>query len=73
VSDLFAGTRDRWIAGLCLCCSGELAGWEDLQGVVHEPEAVAEGVFMCGRCIGKNHHIDPPEVLYGLLKALVPS
>lgn len=25
-----------------------------------QPEAIGEGVTLCGRCIGNNHHTDPP-------------
>ena len=62
--------RRLWQAGLCLCCGGELCGWK-WNGIVHEPTAIAEGVMMCGRCIGNNHQ-EVDGLLTGMLRALVP-
>ena len=70
VSD-FKGCRRLWLAGLCPCCGGDLDDWE-WEGVVHEPQAVAEGVMFCGRCIANEHHTDPPQVLPLLLESLLP-
>jgi hypothetical protein len=63
-------TRARWLAGRCPCCAAELTEWEWL-GVVTEPAAVAEGVTLCGRCIGQGHE-GPPDALLLLLAALLP-
>jgi hypothetical protein len=57
---------DRWLRGDCLCCGADLDWWPDT-----DPEPVAEGVMMCGRCIANEHHLRPPEVLASLLAALV--
>lgn len=57
--------RDYWLAGLCPCCGADLDWW------MTQPESIAEGVMMCGRCIENDHHQRPPEFLPLLLKALV--
>jgi len=66
----FDGTRERWLAGLCPCCGGDLCEWE-WRDEVHEPQPIAEGVMLCGRCIGNEHHVTPgfTEVI---LASLVP-
>jgi hypothetical protein len=38
-------------------------------GEVTEPEPVAEGVMLCGRCIA-NEHMDPPGYLEALLESI---
>ena len=63
--------RPRWEAGLCPCCGGELCAWPGPDGTDVQPAPIAEGVTMCGRCIG-NHHNDP-ETTQILLKALVTT
>lgn len=71
--------RRYWLAGLCLCCGGELIPWESPNGTgtVHDPEPVAEGVIACGRCIGNRHFDDEangfPGFLDMMLKALLPE
>jgi hypothetical protein len=60
-----------WLAGRCPCCGSDLVEWE-WNGVVHEPQVVAEDVMFCGRCIGNDHHVDPPDVLPSLLESLLP-
>lgn len=57
----------RWKRGDCPCCPSELVEW-DWNGVVYQPEAVAEGVILCGRCIGNEHH--RPAELRNLLELL---
>lgn len=54
----------RWAAGRCPCCGGELEEWID--GT--KPEAVAEGVRFCGRCIANEH--DEPLAVSLILIAL---
>lgn len=44
----------RWLNGLCPCCVGDLAEWID--GT--PPEAIAEGVQVCGRCVAMDHMRD---------------
>ena len=63
----FGDARRRWLAGDCPCC-GMDAGWPDVDGT--EPEPIAEGVLICGRCI-RNGHPDPP-VRALMLAALLP-
>lgn len=53
-----------WRGGLCPCCGDDLVLWE-WDGTVYEPEAVAEEVILCGRCIG-NEHYRPDELEYVL-------
>jgi hypothetical protein len=49
------GLRDtsygRWVAGRCPCCGAGLEEWID--GT--KPQAVAEGVIFCGRCMANEH------------------
>ena len=69
----FPGCRDHWLAGKCPCCGMSLSPWPAPGGSEVEPEAVAEGVIFCGRCIGNEHHLQPPEFLPGMLEALLPG
>ena len=62
--------RIRWQFGLCPCCGGELFEWPDGNGNYIAPDAVAEGVRFCGRCIANEHHIRPPEVLEEILRGI---
>jgi hypothetical protein len=39
-------------------------------GAVTDPEAVAEGVTLCGRCIANEHHLAPAGFLPALLEAI---
>jgi hypothetical protein len=64
----FTGSRERWLAGLCPCCGAEMNWWPST-----EPQTVADGVVMCGRCIENEHHLRPPGFLPLLLAALLPS
>jgi hypothetical protein len=64
--------RRAWSAGLCPCCSSRLHEWPGPNGEDVFPEMVAEGVIFCGRCIGNNHHTDPPGFLEAMLEALIP-
>lgn len=59
----FESCRRYWASGLCPCCGSGLNDWDE------EPEAVAEGVMMCGRCI-KNEHYNPPQFLKMMLEAI---
>lgn len=43
-------------AGLCPCCGSEIGEWIDVNREVVEPQAIGEGVALCGRCIGNDHH-----------------
>jgi hypothetical protein len=65
-----AGCRSSWLAGMCPCCGSEICGWE-WNGAVHEPQAIAEDVLLCGRCAG-NQHLNDPELRTAVLIALVP-
>ncbi len=51
-----ADTYRRWAAGLCPCCGAELDWWRDI-----EPQAIGEGVMVCGRCVDNEHGIRPEE------------
>lgn len=51
----FSDSYARWADGKCPCCASEICDWE-WDGQVYEPQAIGEGVMMCGRCIGNNHH-----------------
>lgn len=70
IRDWFAGTYRLWTAGLCPCDGAELDKYIGSDGQPVEPEAIAEGVMLCGRCIAMEHHIRPPEVKEGILKAI---
>ena len=37
---------------------------------VTDPEPVAEGVTLCGRCIANEHHLAPPGFLEALLESI---
>jgi CO dehydrogenase/acetyl-CoA synthase alpha subunit len=66
--------RKRWEAGLCPCCAGDICEWTaTYDGTVYEPEPIAEGVMMCGRCIGNEHHAGEFNVVPLILAALVPG
>jgi hypothetical protein len=67
----FAGCRAYWLAGLCPCCGGELDDWVSLAGDVVDPEAIGEGVMLCGRCTGNEHAADP-EFRDAMLAAILP-
>lgn len=66
--DWEASIRRAWIAGMCPCCSGQIIAWPGPDGVEHKPEAIAEGVVFCGRCMGNHHYVEAAEIV---LKALV--
>jgi hypothetical protein len=59
--------RSRWLAGLCPCCGTDLT--EHVDGT--QPEAIGEGVTICGRCVANDHMRDGFREL--LLAALVAS
>ena len=59
----------RWAAGRCPCCAGPVDDWEDSAGEITDPEAIAERVMLCGRCIANEHHT-PPGFLAALLEAI---
>jgi hypothetical protein len=63
----FAGTRERWLAGACPCCGGPICEHE-YRNEVTDPQLVAEGVTLCGRCIANEHHETD-----GFLELLVAS
>jgi hypothetical protein len=48
------GTRERWQAGLCPCCGMALT--EHYDGT--KPQAIGEGVEICGRCVANEHMRD---------------
>lgn len=65
-------TRERWLAGLCLCCGGEMGSWDHPYLDEHyEPSMIAEGVMLCGRCTGCQH-LENPRLRAACLAALVP-
>lgn len=55
--------RARWLRGLCFCCGAALDWWTS------DPQPVAEGVMMCGRCIENGHH--SPDYMEVMLRCLV--
>lgn len=57
-------TRRSWELGRCPCCGGALC--EYIDGT--EPEAIGEGVMLCGRCVAMEHHWTP-----GLVPALLEA
>lgn len=67
----YAGCRAYWKAGRCPCCGGKLVPWPGPDGTEHQPEAVAEGVMFCGRCIGNRHHSD--ESTPGFLRMMLTA
>jgi hypothetical protein len=66
--DDFSDARARWLAGKCPCCGMEIEEWYD--GT--EPEALGEGVSICGRCVA-NQHMTDPDVLEAMLRSLLPG
>jgi hypothetical protein len=72
IDPLLADCRRYWLAGRCPCCGSELCEWPAPDGSLVAPETVAEGVVMCGRCIGNHHHEKPGEFLPLLLESLLP-
>lgn len=66
--------RRLWLAGLCICCGGELRGWDHPYRDGHyEPSAVAGGAYLCGRCTGNRHLEDFPELKAALLRTLAAA
>ena len=59
-------TYRRWAAGCCPCCGGSLTGYID--GT--EPEAIGEGVSVCGRCAAMQHVSAFPELGAAMLEAI---
>jgi hypothetical protein len=69
----FEDVRSRWLAGLCPCCGSEICGWDHTyRDESYEPEPIAEGVMICGRCVGNEHVVDP-EFRDAMLAALLPG
>jgi hypothetical protein len=64
----FDGARSRWLAGLCPCCGSEVCEYY-YDGTM--PEAIGEGVMICGQCIANRHVIDP-EFRAAMLAAILP-
>jgi hypothetical protein len=62
----FAACRGSWLAGRCPCCSADLDWWG------RDPEPIAEGVMICGRCAENEHHADP-EFIQMMLTSLLPG
>lgn len=63
--------RTRWLAGLCPCCGAGICGWDHTyRDESFEPEAIGEGVVICGRCVG-NQHLGDPEFRVAMLMAIV--
>jgi hypothetical protein len=56
--------RQRWQAGLCVCCGGTLHGSRT------KPKTLGEGVQICGFCHGDGHVTRPGEA-EAVLRALV--
>ena len=54
VSSDLDGTWERWRAGLCPCCG--MAVIEHCDGTM--PQALGEGVLICGRCVANEHMRD---------------
>lgn len=52
--------RKAFDRGMCPCCCSPLFGWTGNDGEEHEPEPIAEGVEICGRCVGNKHCDDSP-------------
>lgn len=63
--------RKLYRAGLCPCCGSELGEWTDNDYEVIEPQAIGEGVMLCGRCIGNKHHEGETSVTEFMLRALM--
>lgn len=60
-----------WAAGRCPCCQGDLSDWcHPSTWEITDPEPVAEGVILCGRCIANEHHLAPLGFLEALLEAI---
>jgi hypothetical protein len=71
-NELMAKSAHRaYREGRCPCCCSYIDEWPAPDGSVVQPQAVAEGVVFCGRCIGNKHHISHPEVLVNILKWIV--
>jgi hypothetical protein len=59
-------TYRRWSDGWCPCCAGDIDEWID--GT--QPQAIGEGVMLCGRCIANEHHLEPPALVMAILEAI---
>ena len=61
-------TYRRWARGDCPCCGAALDWWPDVA-----PEAIGEGVMICGRCVENDHmRLDGEDVLTAaMLEAIV--
>lgn len=59
--------RAYWLKGKCPCCGSEICEY-----LGTAPQAVAEGVTFCGRCIKNEHHLGPGNFLEQLLEVLIP-
>ena len=53
--------RDAYLAGKCPCCGSSLIEWNDNNRNTYCPAPIAEGVMICGRCVG-NRHCDDSDI-----------
>jgi hypothetical protein len=60
----FEDAYARWAAGRCPCCGAALDWWTT------PPEAIGEGVMLCGRCIENKHHLAADEFVPVMLMAI---
>lgn len=58
-----------WRAGRCPCCGGPLDSWE-WRGEVTEPQALAELVMLCGRCVANEHGRESTDFASTLLECI---
>lgn len=59
-------TYQRWAAGLCPCCAGDVCEYYDAT----QPQAIGEGVMVCGRCVA-NEHGDLPGLPVGIVWEII--
>ena len=60
-------TYQRWSDGVCPCCGGDIDEWID--GT--QPQAIGEGVMICGRCIAYDHMSSADGFVVAMLEAIV--
>ena len=64
----FEDVYSRWAAGRCPCCGGNFYDWEE------PPVAIGQGagygVWLCGWCVGRDHHRSPDDFV-GMMPAAI--
>jgi len=70
LSDMAGDAARLYHAGRCPCCGSKLYEWTDSRDVTYQPAQIGEGVLLCGRCIGNEHH-ETQEVVEFILRDII--